>query len=86
MDIVKRSPMFPFTYDQKLSQNDTWQSVDTKGFKVVFLKKVILKGKQMTGIAYRDGRGGVTLGLTITESTHHWDLVPLINSKTCEKF
>jgi hypothetical protein len=32
MGTVKRSPMFPFTYDQKLGRSDTRQSVDTKGF------------------------------------------------------
>jgi len=84
MGTVKRSPMFPFTYDQKLSRNDTWQLVDTKGFIVIFLKKLKLKEKQMTGIAYLDGKGGVTLGLTTTESARHWDLVPLISAQTCE--
>jgi hypothetical protein len=63
MGTIKQSPMFPFTYDQKLSQNDTRQSVNTKGFKSIFLKNLKLKEKQITGIAYRDGKGGVTLGL-----------------------
>jgi hypothetical protein len=86
MGTVKRSPMFLFTYDQKLGQSNTRQSVDTKGFKAIFLKKLILKDKQ---IAYHDGKGGVTLGITTTKSICHWDLVPLISakaSKTCKWF
>jgi hypothetical protein len=26
-------------------------------------------------MAYRDGKGGVTLGITASEQTRHWDLV-----------
>jgi len=84
MGTVKRSPMFPFTYDQKLGRSDTWQSVDTKGFKAIFIKKLILKDKQITGFAYRDGKCGVTLGITTTESIHHWELVPLISAKASQ--
>jgi hypothetical protein len=47
---------------------------------------VKLKEKQMTGIAYRDGKGGVTLGLSTTDSARHWDLAPLISAKTCENY
>ncbi len=61
---VKRCPMFPFTYEQKLAQSDTRQLIDTQGFKALFLKKLTVRDKQLTGIAYQDGKGGVTLGLT----------------------
>jgi len=72
---VKRSPMFPFTYDQKLSSSDTRQVVDPSGFKTLFMKKLTVSGKNITGLAYRDGKGGVTLGLTTCEHMRHWDLV-----------
>jgi hypothetical protein len=63
---VEHSPMFPFTFDQKLSPNDTWQSVETRGFKA-YMKKLSTKDKVLTGITYwRWKRGGVTLGLTTT--------------------
>jgi hypothetical protein len=45
-----------------------------KGFKGDFLKKLTAKEKK-TAIAYQDGKGGVTLGLTTFEQTRHWDLV-----------
>ena len=72
---VKRCPMFPFTYDQRLAQNDKRQLIDTNGFKALFMKKLTVQGKQITGVAYRDGKGGVTLGLTSSTKTRHWDLV-----------
>jgi hypothetical protein len=72
---VKRTPMFPFTYDQKLGQNDTRQLVNKSGFKALFLKKLTIKEKQIMAMAYRDGKGGVTLGITTSEQTRHWDLV-----------
>jgi hypothetical protein len=75
---VKRSPMFPFTFDQKLSQSDTRQLIDPAGFKTLFMKKLTIGGKDLTGLAYRDGKGGVTLGLTTCEHTRHWDFV-LVN-------
>jgi hypothetical protein len=53
---VKRCPMFPFTYDQRLAQNDKRQLIDTNGFKALFMKKLTVQGKQITGVAYRDGK------------------------------
>jgi len=72
---VKRTPMFPFTYDQKLGQNDIRQLVDKSGFKALFLKKLTIKEKQIMAMAYRDGKGGVTLRITASEQTRPWDLV-----------
>jgi hypothetical protein len=36
---IKRRPMFPFTYDQKVAAEDKRQVLDAKGFKAIFLKK-----------------------------------------------
>jgi len=72
---IKRCPMFPFTYEQKLAQSDTQKLIDTHGFKALFIKQLSMRDKQLTGIAYWDGRWGVTLGLKSSISTRHWDLV-----------
>jgi hypothetical protein len=72
---MKRCPMFPFTFDQKIGAGDKRQVIDTKGFKALFLKKLTTREKNLTGIAYRDGKGGITLGLTTFEQNRHWDLV-----------
>jgi len=72
---IKCYPMFPFTYDQRLAQNDKQQLIDTNGFKAFFMKRLTIHGKQFTGVAYRDGNGGVTLALTSNTKTCHWDLV-----------
>jgi hypothetical protein len=72
---VKRSPMFPFTYDQKTGPGDLRQSINPAGFKTLFVKKLTVSNKEITGIAYRDGKGGITLGLTTHSQMRHWDLV-----------
>ncbi len=53
--------------------------------KGIFLKALNLKDKQITGIAYCDGKSGVTLGLTTTETTCSKNLVKL-NTKIGEKW
>jgi hypothetical protein len=80
---IKRCPMFPFTYDQKVAAEDKRQVLDAKGFKAIFLKKLTISEKKITGLEYRDGKGGIPLGLTTFEQTRHWDLVlsnPLDNT------
>jgi hypothetical protein len=61
-----------------LSQSDTRQLIDPAGFKTLFMKKLTIGGKDLTGLAYRDRKGGVTLELTTCEHTRHWDFV-LVN-------
>jgi len=67
--------MFPFTYDQKTGPGDLRQSINPAGFKTLFVKKLTVSNKEITGIAYRDGKGGITLGLTTHSQMRHWDLV-----------
>jgi hypothetical protein len=67
--------MFPFTFDQKLSSTDKRQLIKKKSFRFFFLKKLKARDKDITGIAYHDGKGGVMLALTTFEQTRHWDLV-----------
>ncbi len=39
------------------------------------MKRLTVQGKRTIGVAYRDGKGGVTLGLTSSMKTRHWYLV-----------
>ncbi len=73
--MVKRPPMFPFMYDQKLDQSDTRQSIDSARLKTLFVKKLTVSHKEITSIAYWDGKGGITLGITTSDQMCHWDLV-----------
>ena len=77
--------MFPYTFDQKLRENDTREDVPMKGFKALFQKKVPYKNKNLTTGAYRDGHGGVTLGITSSSEGRHWDLV-LHNPKDVKRY
>ena len=82
---IKRSPMFPFTYDQTLGNGDTRQLIPKNGLKTIFSKKILLCNKKLTGIAYRDGEGGVTLGLSSKIRGNEWHLV-VANPKDAERF
>lgn len=67
--------MFPCTFDQKLSQNDMRQTIQMKGIQAIYMKKLTIMDKTITGMANRDGRGGVTLGLSTSIFNHQWDFV-----------
>jgi hypothetical protein len=70
----KRSPDFPFTYDQKMRQNDTREDVPTSGGRRLFVKTSIQHGREISAIAYRNN-GNVTLGMTSKFRGSNWDLV-----------
>ncbi len=72
---VKRSPMFPFTFNQTLKSGDSRQYVCEIGHKALLCKNVAVQNKNLTGVAYRDGRGNVTLGLSSMIPGRQWDLV-----------
>jgi hypothetical protein len=85
MGTCKRQPMFPFTYEQVLNPNDPPQDVPMKGQKALLLKNLKIDNKQLSAFAYRDGKGGVTLGINAMIRCPDWDLV-VVNSKDAEHF
>jgi hypothetical protein len=73
----KREHSFPFTYDQKLTKNDTRQLIPKKGGRCLKIKERRNGAQKLVAIAYRDGRGNVPLG--IASGAHgirkkHWDI------------
>ena len=85
MGTVRRQPMFPFTFDQKLKATDCRQDVPVKGQKALLLKNLKISNKQISAFAYRDGKGGVVLGLNSMIRRPDWDLV-VVNQKDAERF
>lgn len=67
MGTVKQCPMFPFTFDQDLKPSNSQQLVPVKGQKAcqkaLLLKNLKVSNKQISAFAYRDGNGGITLGI-----------------------
>ncbi len=75
MGTVKICPFFPFTFDQDLKPSDPRQLVPVKGQKALLLKNLKISTKQISGFAYRDGNGSVTLGINSMIRSREWDLV-----------
>jgi hypothetical protein len=72
----KRVHDFPFTYEQKLTRNDTRELIEKKGAKCIKLKKRQAGPHFLAAIAYRDGYGKVALGISSGASrvlSKHWD-------------
>ena len=72
----KRCHDFPFTFDQKLSRNDTRTLINKKGTKCVFIKEKRVGPSDLSAIAYRDGHGKVALGISSGLNQirdKHWD-------------
>jgi len=73
---TKRQPCIAFTYGQKLADKDTRTDVPAAGPKTLFIKEMTSHGRKLYCFAYRNGNGGVILGM----STEHgmvpeWELV-----------
>jgi len=70
----KRTHRFPFTFDQKLTKNDTRVLISMKGGKSTCLKHRVLHGSALTAIAYRDGHSKVVLGMSSCSQVKHCDI------------
>ena len=72
----KRCHDFPFTFEQKLTRNDTRTLINKKGTKCVFVKEKRVGPSELSAIAYRDGHGKVALGIASGLNQvrcKHWD-------------
>ena len=72
----KRCHQFPFTFDQKLTRNDTRTLIEKKGSKCVFIKEQRFGNHKLSAIAYRDGHGKIVLGISSGRSqslSKHWE-------------
>ena len=86
MGTIKRCPMFPFTFDQgNLKPTDPREDVPVKGQKALLLKNLKVCNKEISGYAYRDGKGHVTIGVNTMIRNPEWDLV-VSNPKDAERF
>ena len=72
----KRAKWFPFTYRTKLAEGDNRVDVSEKGPRNLLRKEYTPSGcPKITGFAYVNGNGGVTLGLTTEHRQNEWDFV-----------
>jgi len=72
----KRCHDFPFTFEQKLTRNDTRTLLTKKGTKCVFIMERQVGMNELSAIAYRDGHGKIALGIAsglCRITCKHWD-------------
>ena len=72
----KRSHNYPFTFDQKLTRNDTRTLISKRGSKCIYLKERRTENHTLSAVAYRDGYGKVALGISSGNNqfrSKHWD-------------
>ena len=75
---VKRmAQCWPFTYDQKLKENDGRTLVDTKGAPTLYLKWCKAGLKYVFASAFRNGSGKVATAISTMHTQHHWEGVAL---------
>ena len=60
---VRRQPCMPFTFGQKLDDQDTRTDVPKSGPKALFIKECVSHGRKLYSFAYKNGYGGVILGI-----------------------
>ena len=73
---VRQQPCIPFTYGQRLDENDTCTDVSKNGPKTLFIKECKSYGRKLNAFAYCSSYSGVTLGVSTTISIKPvWEFV-----------
>jgi hypothetical protein len=68
---------FPFTFNQKVSNNDKRKVVDHNGAPCLFVKRLKKKrgdvGSEIYASAFRNGSGKVSTAISSIHRNHHWE-------------
>ena len=76
---IKRSAhCWPFTFNQKLSDNDQRTLIDCKGAPTLFLKFVRVGAKRVWVSAFRNGTESVATAVSSLHRGHHWEGIALL--------
>ena len=75
---VKRmAQCWPFTFEQKLKENDKRTLIDVKGAPTLFLKVTRKGTRNLFASAFRNGTGRVATGISSCHRRHEWEGVVL---------
>ena len=78
----KRSPWYPFTYDQnQYGPNDRRTFLNKKGSPALFIKTTKVHNKQITAAAFRNGTDAIACTISSEHHFHTWDGIPLRETK-----
>ena len=75
---------WPFTYKQKLQQNDKRTVIDVKGALTLFLKWCKAGSKYLFASAFRNGSESVATAVSTMHTRHQWEGVALKPSELRE--
>ena len=64
---------WPFTFNQKPSQNDDRKLIDLPGTACLFIKRVTRERKSIFSSAFRNGSGKVNTCVSSLHRNHHWE-------------
>jgi hypothetical protein len=70
-----RQKWSPYTYAQEVDANESSRLIPKAGHKALYLKSTTVSNRPLTVAAYRNGNGGITLGLSTTNDQQHFDCV-----------
>ena len=69
-----RSHWYPFTWNQKLRENDSRTKLNPEGRPRVWRKQTIIEGRALTASAFRNGKGSIAATLSTDFNDLHFDL------------
>lgn len=82
---VKRSlDCWPFTFEQKLKDNDKRKKIETNGPPTLFVKNVSNSAKKVFAIAFRNGTDRVSTAVSSLHKNHHWEGIALNQQERLE--
>ena len=77
--VKRKAQCFPYTFNQKLKENDKHDLVDTKGAPTLFLKWCKVGAKFIFASAFRNGTDRVATAISTIK--HHWEGTVLDSSE-----
>ena len=74
---VKQCPCWPYTYKQKLKQNNNWTLLSTKGASTLFMEHVQKKFRNFSASAFCSGTDNISTVVSSMFRGHHWEGIAL---------
>lgn len=74
---IRSAQCWPFTFDQKLKENDKRTLIDSKGPPTLYVKTIKKNNKSIFATAFRNGTDSVSTAISSVHRNHHWEGVAL---------
>jgi hypothetical protein len=74
---IRSAQCWPFTFDQKLKENDKRTLIESKGPPTLYVKTIKKNNKSIFATAFRNGTESVSTAISSVHRNHHWEGVAL---------